>query len=51
MNGAVQAGKRAALEVIYRFHPQAIDYEHLHSLHLLTKKHFNARIFKFLIIS
>ena len=29
MNGAVQAGKRAALEVIYRFHPQAIDYEEM----------------------
>ena len=29
MNGAVQAGKRAALEVIYRFHPQAIYDEEM----------------------
>ncbi|XP_071131291.1 probable flavin-containing monoamine oxidase A isoform X1 [Mytilus edulis] len=37
MNGAVQAGKRAAFEVIYRFHPQAITREEVNEAFVISR--------------
>lgn len=52
MNGAVQAGKRAALEVIYRFHPQAVDYKEMQETFTVsTNKMPTKRSFSYLKFS
>lgn len=43
MNGAVQAGKRAAFQVIYRFHPQAVSYTELNEAFVVSRTDLKKR--------